>query len=71
MDTDDHRHPRFVTGWCDTATMADQWRGAAGIQNAGRSLGRMSAEPVRDEDPSDPEMILRDLPERERAEFLR
>jgi O-succinylbenzoate synthase len=31
----------------------------------------MSAEPVRDEDPSDPEVILRDLPERERAEFLR
>jgi Family of unknown function (DUF6247) len=31
----------------------------------------MSAEPVSDEDPSDPEMILRDLPERERAEFLR
>ena len=31
----------------------------------------MSADPVRDEDPSDPEVILRDLPERERAEFLR
>jgi hypothetical protein len=34
-------------------------------------LGRMSAEPVRVEDPNDPEVILRDLPERERAEFLR
>lgn len=31
----------------------------------------MSAEPVHVEDPSDPEVILRDLPERERAEFLR
>jgi hypothetical protein len=31
----------------------------------------MSAEPIRDEDPSDPEVIIRDLPERERAEFLR
>jgi hypothetical protein len=31
----------------------------------------MSAEPARDEDPSDPEVILRDLPERERSEFLR
>lgn len=29
----------------------------------------MSAEPV--EDPNDPEVILRDLPVRERAEFLR
>lgn len=31
----------------------------------------MFAEPVRAEDPDDPEVILRDLPERERAEFLR
>jgi len=31
----------------------------------------MSAEPVHDEDPADPEAILRDLPEPERAEFLR
>jgi Family of unknown function (DUF6247) len=31
----------------------------------------MAAELVRDEDPNDPEVILRDLPERERAQFLR
>lgn len=31
----------------------------------------MSAEPVQAEDPNDPEVILRDLPERERALFLR
>jgi hypothetical protein len=31
----------------------------------------MFAEPVRTEDPDDPEVILRDLPEHERAEFLR
>jgi hypothetical protein len=31
----------------------------------------MSAEPVQVEDPNDPEVILRDLPERERAEFPR
>jgi hypothetical protein len=31
----------------------------------------MSAEPVEVDDPNDPEVILRDLPERERAEFLR
>ncbi|SRR6266516_4181398 len=31
----------------------------------------MSAEPVHAEDPDDPEVILRDLPERERAQFLR
>jgi Family of unknown function (DUF6247) len=31
----------------------------------------MSAEPVQPEDPNDPEVILRDLPQRERAEFLR
>jgi hypothetical protein len=31
----------------------------------------MVAEPVRGEDPNDPETILRDLPERERAQFLR
>jgi hypothetical protein len=30
----------------------------------------MSAEPIRGEDPTDPESILRDLPERERAQFL-
>jgi hypothetical protein len=33
--------------------------------------GCMSAKPVRVEDPDDPEVILRDLPVRERAEFLR
>src|SRR5262249_22016076 len=32
---------------------------------------RMSAEPVPPEDPNDPLVILRDLPERERPEFLR
>lgn len=31
----------------------------------------MSAQPVHQEDPRDPEVILRDLPERERPEFLR
>ena len=31
----------------------------------------MFAEPAQDEDPNDPEVILQDLPERERAEFLR
>ena len=34
-------------------------------------MDRMSAEPVQVEDPNDPEVILRDLPEQERAEFLR
>jgi uncharacterized protein DUF6247 len=31
----------------------------------------MSAELVQADDPNDPEVILRDLPERERAQFLR
>ena len=31
----------------------------------------MSAEPVQAEDPNHPEVILRDLPEQERAQFLR
>ncbi|HEY5352339.1 MAG TPA: DUF6247 family protein [Streptosporangiaceae bacterium] len=31
----------------------------------------MSAEPVQVDDPNDPEVILRDLPEQERAELLR
>jgi hypothetical protein len=31
----------------------------------------MSAEPVQVEDPNDPAVILRDLPEQERGEFLR
>jgi hypothetical protein len=31
----------------------------------------MSAEPAEVEDPNDPAVILRDLPEQERAEFLR
>lgn len=31
----------------------------------------MAAEPVQAEDPHDPEVILRDLPEHERAQFLR
>jgi hypothetical protein len=37
----------------------------------GCNLHRMSAEPVEVDDPNDPAVILRDLPERERAEFLR
>lgn len=43
----------------------------ASIRRPGRNLGDMSAELVQDEDPNDPEMILRDLPEQERAQFLR
>jgi hypothetical protein len=31
----------------------------------------MSAEPVQLEDPNDPKVILRDLPEQERGQFLR
>ena len=31
----------------------------------------MSAEPEHAEDPDDPEVILRDLPEQERTEFIR
>ncbi len=31
----------------------------------------MSVEPVPVEDPNDPQVILRDLPERERGQFLR
>ncbi len=31
----------------------------------------MSAEPIQPEDPDDPQVILRDLPEPERAQFLR
>ena len=38
---------------------------------AGSNLNRMPAEPVQVEDPNDPEVIVRDLPEQERAEFLR
>jgi hypothetical protein len=34
-----------------------------------RKLGRVTAQPT--EDPADPLVILRDLPEREREEFLR
>ena len=34
-------------------------------------MDRMSAEPVQVDDPNDPAVILRDLPDRERAEFLR
>lgn len=30
----------------------------------------MAAELIQDDDPNDPEVILRDLPERERAQFL-
>ena len=37
----------------------------------GRRLSGVSAEPVYQEDPCDPEVILRRLPEQERAEFLR
>ena len=31
----------------------------------------MSAQPIRHQDPRDPEVILEHLPEQERAEFLR
>lgn len=34
-------------------------------------MDRMSAEPAEVEDPNDPAVILRDLPEQECAEFLR
>jgi hypothetical protein len=34
-------------------------------------LSFMSAEPVQAEDPNDPAVILRELPEQERGEFLR
>jgi hypothetical protein len=37
----------------------------------GSNLNRMPAEPVQVGDPNDPEVIVRDLPEQERAEFLR
>jgi hypothetical protein len=45
--------------------------GAAGGPRAasGRKLGRVTAQPT--EDSADPLVILRDLPEREREEFLR
>ena len=41
------------------------------MSGAGCSLGTVSAEPATTEDPNDPEVILRDLPTRERDEFLR
>jgi len=41
------------------------------LSGPGRSLDRMSAGPVQVEDPNDPEIIFRGLPEQERAEFLR
>jgi hypothetical protein len=41
------------------------------LSEARRRVGAMSAESVRAEDPNDPETILRDLPERERGQFLR
>jgi Family of unknown function (DUF6247) len=36
----------------------------------GCNFDRMSAESVQAEDPNDPQVILRDLPEQERAQFL-
>jgi hypothetical protein len=41
------------------------------VSGPGCNFDRMSAEPVQVEDRNDPGVILRDLPERERAEFLR
>ena len=67
----DHRSARFVACGCDAGVMVARWRGTTGIRYARRKLGGMSAEPIRDEDPNDPEVSLGDLPERERAEFLR
>jgi transcriptional regulator with XRE-family HTH domain len=43
----------------------------AALSGPGCNFGRMSVGLAQDEDPNDPEVILRDLPERERAEFLR
>jgi Family of unknown function (DUF6247) len=53
---------------CDTA---DVLAGAACRRGTigGRKLSRVTAQPT--EDPADPLVILRDLPERERKEFLR
>ena len=45
--------------------------GSATGMGSGRRLGGTSAGPVHDGDPDDPELILRDLPEGERGEFLR
>ena len=50
--------PRVLAGVADRLSAAGE-----------RKLSRVSAQPT--EDPADPLMILRDLPEREREEFLR
>jgi hypothetical protein len=41
------------------------------VSEARCKLDGMSAEPYLVEDPNDPEVILRDLPEQERGQFLR
>ena len=41
------------------------------MSGPGSNLNRMPVEPVQVDDPNDPAVILCDLPERERAEFLR
>ena len=64
----DSVYPRFEE--CSLLSDNASVRGGQG-PGPGCSLGCMFAEPVRAEDPDDPEVILRDLPERERAEFLR
>jgi hypothetical protein len=60
----------WITANREAAVVAPRWHGSASIRGGERRLDGMSAEPVR-EDSSDPEVILRDLPERERGEFLR
>ena len=43
----------------------------ASIQCPWRRFADMAAEPVQREDPDDPDVIMRYLPEREHAQFLR
>lgn len=71
-EIDRHHGPAGGPAWVSVVTdSSGRLCGSSPASEAGCSLSRMSAEPAEVEDPNDPEVILRDLPEQERAEFLR
>jgi len=71
MQLRDQRCRRLIVSGSATGQEATRPCGRRPVSGPRCKLGGMSAEPLLVEDPNDPEVILRDLPEQERDQFLR